>query len=58
MEFWNSFNVYNDNISLLIKKMKILGGSVEGILEIYKYIIASECLRVSNEFISTEIHNW
>ena len=57
MEFWNSFNVYNDNNNLLIKEIKSVGesveGSVGGILPIYKYISASKCLRVSNEFIST-----
>ena len=48
MEFWNSFNVCNDNNNLLIKEIK----SVGGILAIYKYVVASKCLRVSNEFIS------
>ena len=53
MEFWNSFNVCNDNNNLLIKEIKSVGGSVGGILAIYKYVSASKCLRVSNEFIST-----
>ena len=50
MEFWNSFNVCNDNNNLLIKEIK----SVGGILAIYKYVSASKCLRVSSEFISTD----
>ena len=51
--FGNSFNVYNDNNNLLVKDIKSVGGSVGGILPIYKYISASKCLRVSNEFVST-----
>ena len=32
---------------------KSVGGNVGEILAIYKYVSASKCLRVSNEFIST-----
>ena len=34
MEFWNSFNVYNDNNNLLIKEIKSVGGNVGGILKV------------------------
>ena len=34
MEFWNSFNVYNDNNNLLIKEIKSVGGNVGAILKV------------------------
>jgi len=41
MEFWNSFNVYNDNNNLLIKEIKSVGGNVGGILKVLGELVQS-----------------
>jgi len=45
-----------ENYKRIISKYSVgesVGGSVGGILAIYKYVSASKCLRMSHEFIST-----
>ena len=54
MEFWNSFNVYNDNNNLLIKEIKSVGGNVGAILKVLGEWVQSEKVFINSQVFSLD----
>ena len=54
MEFWNSFNVYNDNNNLLIKEIKSVGGNIGGILRVLGEWVQSEKVFKNSQVFSLD----